>query len=333
MVYPDKASEISIILKLCNKYKIPITPKSSKVSLHGKSLLSSPGIILDLTRMNKIIDIDFENKSAIIQPGVDYQQLIEALKNKPLMPILPLAPLRGRSIITDYLEHIPLTIPKYEYSEPILSMDFAFSDGLLFATGSRIYTSGFSDGVSPYNVGLNLNALLHGAQGCFGIVYQARIKLAPRPAKNECLIYKFNNLKDALNVIHKIQFYNIGNECFILDNNLSSKILGKNYGEYIIFINLYGYSIHPDLRIRAEKNQIKKIISDNPEHVNELLPVIRNISSQLRNDFIEISCLITKQNLTHLKFDFDYEGVYIQPYQRGGSYHLQIFIKKIKDFE
>ncbi|MHA1370229.1 MAG: FAD-binding oxidoreductase, partial [Promethearchaeota archaeon] len=162
IIFPDDASEVSTILKLCNKFSIPITPKSSKVSLHGKSLLSSSGVILDLSKMNEIVDIDFENKSAIIQPGVDYQQLIDALDNKSLMPMVPLAPLSGRSIIAEYLEYVPLTIPKYEYSEPILSMEFAFSDGTLFATGSKIFTSGFSDGVSPYNIGLNLNVLFHG---------------------------------------------------------------------------------------------------------------------------------------------------------------------------
>jgi len=333
VISPNEASEVSEILKLCNEFSIPVTPKSSKVTLHGKSLLSSPGIILDLTRMNEIIDIDFENKSAIIQPGVDYNQLIEALDSTSLMPMIPLAPLSGRSIIAEYLEYVPLIIPKYEYSEPILSMEFAFSDGTLFATGSKIFTSGFSEGVSPYNVGLNLNVLFHGAQGCFGVVTQARIKLAPRPVKDECLIFKFNNLEDALNVIHKIQFYNIGNECFILDNNLSSKIFGKNYGEYIVFVALYGYSIHPELRIKAEKNQIIKVIPEKAEFINELLSIIRKPSSQIRNDLIEISCLFTKQNLSNFKFDFDHEGVYIQPYQRGASYHLQIFIKSIKEIE
>ncbi|MGQ4874805.1 MAG: FAD-binding oxidoreductase [Promethearchaeia archaeon] len=333
IIYPDKASEVSTILKLCNKFSIPVTPKSSKVSLHGKSLLSTPGVIIDLSKMNKIVNIDFENKSAIIQPGVDYKQLIEALEGKPLMPIIPLAPLNGRSIIAEYLEYVPLTIPKYEYSEPILSMEFAFSDGTLFATGSKIFTSRFSEGVSPYNIGLNLNMLFHGAQGCFGVVTQARIKLAPRPVKNECLIFKFNNLKDALNIVHKIQFYNIGNECFILDNNLSSKLFGKNFGEYIVFITISGYSIHPELRIKAEKDQIKKLIQEKAEVVNELLPIIRKPTSQIRNQFVEISCLITKQNLSNFKFDFANEGVYIQPYQRGTSYHLQIFIKSIKEIE
>ncbi|MHA1795767.1 MAG: FAD-binding oxidoreductase [Promethearchaeota archaeon] len=92
VIYPSNISEVSSILKICNKFSISVTPKSSGISFHKKSLLNSPGIIMNLTKMNKILEIDNENKSAIIEAGVDYSQLIDALKNEQLMPILPFAP-------------------------------------------------------------------------------------------------------------------------------------------------------------------------------------------------------------------------------------------------
>lgn len=69
-IQPENAYEISQIMKLANKYLIPVYPRGSATSLSGGPLPVEGGIVLDMTRMNKKLIIDRENLLAIVSPGV-----------------------------------------------------------------------------------------------------------------------------------------------------------------------------------------------------------------------------------------------------------------------
>src|SRR5512139_1792305 len=70
IVFAKSAEEISKILTLANKEKIPVTPRGSGTSAVGGALAAKGGILLDLSRMNNILEIDKSNGFVVLEPGV-----------------------------------------------------------------------------------------------------------------------------------------------------------------------------------------------------------------------------------------------------------------------
>ena len=78
------AEEISEILKICNKDKIPVTPRGAGTGLSGGSLPNLGGVLIDTSRMNSIIEIDENNLQVTTEPGVITETLQESVKEKGL---------------------------------------------------------------------------------------------------------------------------------------------------------------------------------------------------------------------------------------------------------
>ena len=78
-VWPTHSEQISKILILANEHRFPVTPRGAGTGLAGAAIPSSGGLILDLCRMNRIIDIRISDRLAVVQPGVVYADLERAL--------------------------------------------------------------------------------------------------------------------------------------------------------------------------------------------------------------------------------------------------------------
>src|SRR4051794_30671380 len=70
VVKPSTPEEISEILKICNRYKIPVTPRGAGTGLAGSALPVEKGVVISMERFNKILDIDELNLQATVEPGV-----------------------------------------------------------------------------------------------------------------------------------------------------------------------------------------------------------------------------------------------------------------------
>jgi len=78
-VWAESAEQISEILKLSNREKIPVIPRGAGTGLSGMAVPIEGGIVLDLSRMNSIMKISIEDRLSIVQPGVVYVDLEKAL--------------------------------------------------------------------------------------------------------------------------------------------------------------------------------------------------------------------------------------------------------------
>ena len=92
VVMAQTVEEIQGILRLANKEKIPVVPFTAGTNIGGLCIPERGGILLDLKRMNKIIDIDTESHYAVIEPGVSHAQLAEALYKHKLRFGWPVGP-------------------------------------------------------------------------------------------------------------------------------------------------------------------------------------------------------------------------------------------------
>jgi glycolate oxidase len=86
IVFVKTAEEVSKILSLANKEKLPVTPRGSGTSAVGGALAAKGGILLDLSRMEKILEIDRENGYVVVEPGVLCNNLNAALAPSHFFP-------------------------------------------------------------------------------------------------------------------------------------------------------------------------------------------------------------------------------------------------------
>ena len=90
VVLPENTQEVSNILKYCNEEKIKIIPRGAGTGLSGGALPLNDAILLGLGKFNKILEIDFDNKCVVAQPGVTNLSITHAVQHKGffMLPIL-----------------------------------------------------------------------------------------------------------------------------------------------------------------------------------------------------------------------------------------------------
>lgn len=84
IVTPRTAEEVQQIVKLCASYKVPIVPRGSGTNLCAGTCPTQGGLVILFTRMNQLLEIDEENLTATVQPGLITQELIHQVEEKGL---------------------------------------------------------------------------------------------------------------------------------------------------------------------------------------------------------------------------------------------------------
>ena len=82
VVKPDNTEQVSSVMKIASRYRIPVTPRGAGSGLNGGAVPLAGGIVLSLERMNKILEIDTVNRVAIVEPGVVTNDLCRAVAEK-----------------------------------------------------------------------------------------------------------------------------------------------------------------------------------------------------------------------------------------------------------
>jgi len=300
---PKTAEEIQKIIKLANKKKLPVVPCSSGIHFHGDTIPEQGGIVLDLSGMNKVLAIDERNRMARVEPGVTWEQLQPVLEKHDMMALAPLLPHPKKSVLTSHLERDTICIPKFEYTDTLMTVEVVLPDGEIFKTGSAC-VPGFpgkslADGVNPSGPGNVMWArLLQGAQGTLGVVTWAEFKIEYRPKLNKTYFIPFNNLNDAVKAVHKIQRRMIGEECLILNNTELASILAKKWPDdfnnlkaalpkWMLILVLGGGVRLPAEKIEYEEDALRAVatelsIPDLPTSIPGMPGVEKDIADMLR---------------------------------------------------
>jgi FAD/FMN-containing dehydrogenase len=303
VVLPKNAEEIQKIIKLANENKLPVTPCSSGVHFYGNTIPVQAGIVLDLKRMNKILAIGERNRVVRIEPGVTWGKLQSELQKYDLMAIAPLLPHPLKSALASHLEREPRLIPKFEYTDSLITMEVVLPDGELFRTGSAC-VPGFpdkslSEGVNPSGPGdLMWNRLFQGAQGTLGVATWVQCKIEYRPKVNKTFCLPFNSLADVIEFTYKLQRRMVGEECLILNSfNLAAMLaqkwpgdfdtLKKTFAPWTLILVLGGGKRLPEGRIEYEEEALREVaaelsITDLPTSVPGLPGLERQLPDMLR---------------------------------------------------
>ncbi|MFC2003215.1 FAD-binding oxidoreductase, partial [Chloroflexota bacterium] len=120
VVFAESVREVEDVLKAANDTKTPVVPVSSGMNLRGAAIPKERGIILDLSRMNKVEQINDREGWVVVEPGVTYGQLAEELEKHNLRVMMPLGVPLSRSVVTSIMEGDPtVASASFEYGNSL----------------------------------------------------------------------------------------------------------------------------------------------------------------------------------------------------------------------
>ena len=240
VVWPLNTKIVEKVLRLANKTGFAIIPISSDGPRHHGDTIPQRenSIILNLSKMKKILNIDKKNRVVMVEPGVKFDELIPKLRKKGLRLLLPLFPRNNKSVLTSALEREPITIPRYHWdsSDPLLCTEVVFGTGDLFRTGTAAGPGTLKEQKKAGGAQVNPMGptqfspfrIIQGAQGSLGVLTWATLKLELQPSIQKVFHIHSDNLQELLNFQQNLIKFRLCDETFILNNlNLASLIKQK----------------------------------------------------------------------------------------------------------
>lgn len=221
--------QIQEVLRYANRTLVPVIPFSSGLNLHGGTIPHQGGVILDMSGMDRILMVDTDNWSAVIEPGVTAQKLQEELFRHNLRAMLPLGIPSQRSALTSYIERDPaVAAASFEYgNEFIMDTELVLPSGELFRTG--LWSAGGKPGSPLGPVRAMINRLWTGAQGTLGVITKINLKVEYMPKLRRIWMFQFDSFPEIIEPIKRIQHREIGWECFVINSFNAAALLCPNW--------------------------------------------------------------------------------------------------------
>ena len=197
VVFVESIEQVQEIVRIANKHKTPIICRGAGTNTVGACIPSHGGIVLNFSKMNKILEINPVNMTARVQPGVvvgELQKQVESLGlYYPPDPSNLKVSTMGGSVAQN-----SSGARGFKYGctrDYVIDLLVVMSDGSLVRTGSNTIRNA---------AGYNLGSLFVGSEGTLGIVVEITVKLITKPEASEVLLAYFDTVEEAVNSVNQI---------------------------------------------------------------------------------------------------------------------------------
>lgn len=276
---PANVEETQKIIQLANEAKFAVVPQTSGVHFNGGTVPKEGGVVLDLSRMDRIVDIVDDSTVAHLQVGVTWEQFQSALEAKGFRGVIPLLPHASRSVIMDWLEREQPVAQNYEFAGPLRSIQVIWGNGELFVTGSASVGSfrnpgNLADGAFAQGPGpMSYDTFLYGAQGTLGVVTWGVVTFEQLPTLTKTFFIPANRVEDIIEPVYRILRRGVCNECLVINNINLATILTERWPEQfgqlreilprwtVIFISS-ALKRRPEEKMAYQENCLRDIMSD-----------------------------------------------------------------------
>ncbi|MBS3759436.1 MAG: FAD-binding oxidoreductase [Desulfobacterales bacterium] len=215
VVLPKTAEEVQKIVRLAGSEDIPITPLGGGLALSALVVPQRGGIVLDMKRMDRILEVDEMNRYAVIEAGVSQGALREYLKkNHPrLQHSTPEAPPTATVTANTLIQGHGHISPRYGVnSDMIGGMEVVLPTGEITRIGScALDRKWFTRGPMP-----ELAGLFVGWYGTTGIVTKISIKLFPKPAFREVMVFQTDDIDLLPEAIFEVMYLDLAEDFFLI---------------------------------------------------------------------------------------------------------------------
>lgn len=297
VVTPGSTEEVAEIVKLANRELIPVTPRGAGSGLSGGAIPEYGGILISVEKMNKILEIDYENMMVVVEPGVITNEINEKIADRGLF-----------------------------YAGYPMSVDMCFIGGNIAENAgggkavkygvTRRYIMGL-EMVTPTGeivnlggktikdvTGYDLKQLIIGSEGTLGIVTKAIVKLLPLPTSKVDLLVLYEDVKTAISMVSKIMAegiiptsiefmdkLSVKNSCEYLNENLPYED-----AEAMLLIEVDGYEedrVEKDAEkigeLCLQEGALEVYVADNYTTQERVWSVRRNIDEALKVNSDQVS--------------------------------------------
>mgnify|MGYP001190499608 CR=1 FL=1 len=195
-VAPVSTDEVQKLVRFANQENVSIVPFGGGSGLMGGALSIRPGLVIDLRRMNRILAIDSESRCARVQAGAVLEAVDLALNQAGFI-----------------LGHDPWTVPVATIGGAISTNSVGYRAGIYGSMGEQVLglEAVMPNGevlrtraVAKHSAGLNLNSLLIGGEGCFGIITEATIRIFPKPEARLLRGYLFASFEQGYGAVQEM---------------------------------------------------------------------------------------------------------------------------------
>jgi glycolate oxidase len=188
VVFPGKAQEVSGILQLANRERIPVLARGGGVGYAGGAVPISGGIVISMRRMNRILEIHPIDLLAVVEPGVITDDLHQAAEKHGLFYPPDPASLKQSSIGGNVAHNAggPRAFKYGVTRQYLLGLEVVLPNGEIVNTGGRVVKNA---------VGYDLTDLLCGAEGTLGIITKLTMRLLPKPEAAFTLMALFDSVR------------------------------------------------------------------------------------------------------------------------------------------
>jgi glycolate oxidase len=197
VVLPTTTAEVSRILNLANRERVPVTPRGSATGLSGGCVPERGGIVIAMSKMNKILEISPEDRLAVVEPGVitnDLQLAAEAVGVfYPPDPASQTICQIGGNVSTN--AGGPRCVKYGVTRDYLLGLEAVLPSGEVIKTGGRPIKN-----VTGYDV----TRLLCGSEGTLAVITKIIVKLIAKPEARRTLLVAFRSIDDASTTVSRI---------------------------------------------------------------------------------------------------------------------------------
>ena len=275
VVKPGNAKHVQEIVEWANGTLTPLVPVSSgPPHFRGDTIPSVGGaVIIDLSRMKRILRIDPINRLAMVEPGVTFAELQPELAKAGLYAYMPLCPRSSKSVIGSMLEREPITMPAHHWdcTDPMLCAEIVFGTGDKLrggeAAGPDTIEEQWEMGkaqMTPMGLGqFNEHRLISGAQGTIGIVTWSTLKCRFLSKLNRTFLIPSETIEPLIDLSYKLMRIRLGDHLFLLNGLNLACLLAETPGKieelkaifppWILVVSFEGYGELPEDKVHYQE--------------------------------------------------------------------------------
>jgi len=197
VIYPHSTEEVSAIMRVLSKHKVPVVSRGSGTNLCGGTVPTEGGVVMVMHRMKKLIEIDQENLTATVQPGLNTKKFIDTVESfglfyPPDPSSMAISTLGGNiAECSGGLRGLKYGTTK----DYVIGLEAVLASGEILRTGGKLMKD---------VAGYDLTKLLVGSEGTLAVITEATLKLIPLPQHKKTMLAIFSDLYDAARTVSKI---------------------------------------------------------------------------------------------------------------------------------
>lgn len=201
VIFPVSTKEISELLKYAYANQIPVTPRGAGTNLVGSTVPRGDGIVVDVSLMNHILELDEKTFTATVEPGVILQDFQTFVESKGLF--YPPDPGEKKASIGGNISTNAGGMRAVKYGvtrDYVMGLEVVLADGTILTVGGKNRKD---------TTGLDLKDILIGSEGTLAIITKCILKLIPKPEKSISILVGYESLKAGIESVPQIIQANI----------------------------------------------------------------------------------------------------------------------------